>query len=265
MFKMLIAGNDNRSLKAADFLREAFPDSVIMNLNDIKLIEEAFHIYLLPIPLSSNNGRLNNTEVDISADLFLKAIPKEALIIGVGVNLENAADLNSRDDFAYMNAVPTAEGAIKLCIGAAGKTLDECNVLVTGAGRVSKILLHRLSAFTKNLTVAARKAGDIAFMRSCGYSAVTIDSLAENLGRFDIIFNTVPFKIFNGKTLIHAKKDSVFIELASNLSGFDTGFINVMPVTFINAPALPSKVAPITAGRILADTVINIINEKNIG
>ena len=108
-----------------------------------------------------------------------------------------------------------------------------------------------------------RKDGDKALIDSLGMKAIAIDTLAERLKRFDIIFNTVPQKIFNSKTLSAAKEGSVFIELASAQSGFDTEIINSLPINYINAPGLPGKIAPDTAGKIMAETVINIIKENN--
>lgn len=265
MFKILIAGNDKRSRKVAEILKKRFPASVVTMLNNGEQLKEIYDAYLMPIPLSLNKTHLNNSSFDISVEELLKKIPDKALIIAAGLKTANAVDITKRDDFSYMNAVPTAEGAIGLAIGANGKTLSDSNILITGFGRVAKLLVHRLFPFSKNITVAVRKAGDIALIEALGMTAVTIDSLAENIGRFDIIFNTVPFEIFNSKTLYGAKEGSVFIELASAQSGFDTQYISALAVTYINAPGLPGKVAPDTAGRIMTDTVINILKENDLG
>ncbi len=262
MLKIMIVGNDRRSKKVAHILKERIADAKITLLENTEQLSEGSNVYLLPIPLSTDGIYINNTSLCCRVDKFLGSIPKDALIISAGLSGEGIINMSDRDDFAYKNAVPTAEGAIKLAIGSNDKTLADSNILITGFGRVAKLLAHRLFSFSGNITVAVRKAGDMALIESLGMKAIAIDTLAGHLGRFDIIFNTVPQKIFNNITLSAAKEGSVFIELASAQSGFDTEILKSLPVAYINAPGLPGKVAPDTAGVIMAETVINILKEN---
>lgn len=262
MLRIMIAGNDKRSIKAAQILKEHPFNLEILYLQCKEQLKEKADVYLLPVPFYADGKTLNNSLFSCSAEEFLNTIPKEALILSVGFDSEGVINMAERDDFAYRNAVPTAEGAIALAINATKATLCDSNILITGFGRVAKLLAHRLSPFSENITVAVRKSSDRALIESLGLKALSIDTLAEKLGRFDIVFNTVPFNIFNSKTLSAAKNGSVFIELASGQSGFDTAFLQSLPIIYINAPGLPGKVAPDTAGRIMAETVINILKEN---
>ncbi|MBR2043318.1 MAG: hypothetical protein IJ946_03155 [Clostridia bacterium] len=263
MHKILILGSDKRSLTVYEILKEKHYDvSLLTNYEQLK---EGFTAYLLPIPATLDGVKLN-CDLNITVNEILTKAHNDSLIISAGFKKDGIIDITDNDDFAYQNAVPTAEGAISLAIGSNGSTLADSNILVTGFGRVSKVLLARLKAFSKNITVAVRKAGDLSLINALGFNALPVGMLAERLKDFDIIFNTIPYKLFNSETLYNAKEKAVFIELASNASGFDTDYIKALPVTFINAPGLPAKVAPTSAGKILAEAVITTLtNSKNIG
>lgn len=262
MLKILIMGNDKRSVKVAEILEKTLQNATTMLLQTENQLFKKTDVYLLPIPFSIDGNHINNSSVSIGTEEFFKNIPDNALVISAGYNREGVINMNSRDDFAYKNAVPTAEGAISLAITATESTLSDSHILITGFGRVSKLLAHRLFPFSKHITIAVRKNGDLAHIESLGLKALPIDKLAENLGQFDIIFNTVPSPIFNSKTLSAAKEGSVFIELASGQAGFDVPIIKSLPLIYINAPSLPSKTAPATSGKIMAETVINILKEN---
>ena len=264
MLKILNLGNDRRNLTASEVIKEKLSVCEITDFNAKKQLDLHFDLYLFPIPSCKDKIYLNSSAVNITLDELFLHIPNEAAVICAGKLRENCTDITSRDDFSYYNAVPTAEGAINLAISLTDKTLCDSRILITGFGRVSKLLAHRLFPFSKNITVAARKAGDLSLIESLGMTPITIDSLVENIGRFDIIFNTVPVRIFNQTILSAAKENSVFIELASNESGFDTKAIASLPLIYRNAPGLPVRIAPISAGKILADTVINILRENKL-
>ena len=54
------------------------------------------------------------------------------------------------------------------------------------------------------------------------------------------------------------------MELASREAGFDKEAIKKYNIRYINAPGLPGKCAPRTAGEIMAETIINLLNENNL-
>ena len=96
-------------------------------------------------------------------------VKSDALIFGgiVGDKYLPPKDLNfydyaKREDFAYLNAVPTAEGAIQLAMEELPVTLAGAHCLVTGYGRVARALSELLVAMRANVTVAVRKCADSA-------------------------------------------------------------------------------------------------------
>ena len=170
-------------------------------------------------------------------------------------------DYNVLDSYALLNAVPTAEGAIKLAIENTPFTLWGAKTLVIGYGRVGKILANRLNAMGCNVTVSARKPADFGLLSALGINHVHTNAVNEKLNNFDIVFNTVDVKVIEDEALKHSNCH-LFIDLSSK-GGFDLETAKNNNIKAINAPGLPGKIAPQTAGEILAKTVIDLINSFN--
>jgi dipicolinate synthase subunit A len=85
--------------------------------------------------------------------------------------------------------------------------------------------------------------------------------LPSRVGEFDIIFNTIPSLIFDKDMLKRTKKDALIIDLASRPGGVDFDAAAELGVRVIWALSLPGKVAPVTSGTIIKDTIMNVINE----
>ena len=60
------------------------------------------------------------------------------------------------------------------------------------------------------------------------------------------------------------RKDCLVIDLASKPGGVDFKAASELGVKVVWALGLPGKVAPISAGRIIADTVMNILSERGL-
>lgn len=170
-------------------------------------------------------------------------------------------DYSMREEFAVQNAVPTAEGAIMIAMELSEGTINGANCLITGNGRIGKVLSHMLHGLGANVTVSARRPADLAWIKLNGFKAVHTAQLAEHPGKFDLVFNTVPSLIFTRKILSKQSRDTLFIELASTPGGFDKESAAKLGLKIIPAPSLPGKVAPKTAGKIIKDTIYNIMEE----
>ena len=164
------------------------------------------------------------------------------------------------DSYALLNAVPTAEGAIKWAIEKTPFTLWDAKVLVIGYGRMGKILADRLKALGSKVTVSARKSADFALITAFNMETVSTNSLNGGILDYDIVFSTVDVNVLDKETL---KKSTCnfFLDLSS-LGGFDLEYTRSIGKMAETAPALPGRTAPETAGRILAQTVTEIITSK---
>lgn len=172
-------------------------------------------------------------------------------------------DYYERDEFAILNAVPTAEGAIEIAMKELPVTIDGSEALVIGNGRIGKILARLLSSLGAKVTVSARKASDYALIRTEGHNTACTERLCGLFSskRFDMIFNTVPHRVLGREELREIPPGTLIVDLASRPGGVDTGAAAEMDHNVIWALSLPGKVAPVTSGRIIGDTVLARLDE----
>ena len=165
-------------------------------------------------------------------------------------------DYYESEEFAIANAIPTAEGAIEIAMRELPITLNGSRSFVIGYGRIGKVLSRLLKALGSDVTVSARKSYDIAWINAGGCKAVNTGRLCEVLeNRFDVVFNTVPRKVLDRTALAKLPKGTLIIDLASKPGGVDTAEAERLSQKVIWALSLPGKVAPVTSGEIIADTV----------
>lgn len=224
---------------------------------------------LLPAPLAGEGGRLRGTELLLSR-LWLLFTPAQRLYAGSVRPQEAAAaaahgltlvDCFAREELSVRNAVPTAEGALETAMAHLPITLHGTACLVVGFGRIGKLLAHRLHGMGAQVTVSARKRSDLAWIDAFGYRAVRTDTLFGELGRFRVIFNTVPHRLFDAASLTQTTADCLLIELAS-VDGFDAAAAQALGRTLLYARGLPGKTAPETAACALRDTLYQIWREE---
>ncbi len=167
------------------------------------------------------------------------------------------------EEFEVLNAVPSAEGAIKIALENTDFTLFGSSCFILGFGRIGKILAKMLSGFGANITVCARKPEVLAMASCLGFNTQNIYNI-ENLNNADIIFNTVPSLILDAKNLLNVKKDAFIIDLASLPGGCDFESANNLGLKFVHALGLPGIIAPKTSSDIMANCICSLIEERRI-
>lgn len=166
-----------------------------------------------------------------------------------------------QEEMALLNAVPTAEAAIELALSQLPITLWESRCLLTGFGRCAKPLARLLTAFGTQLTVCTRSPKDLALARSFGLTALPLAQIDTLLPQQQLIFNTVPAPILGKEQLQLLSGDCLLIDLASGAGGIDHLAARSLGLRCLHSLALPAKTAPVTAGNILCDTVIQMITD----
>lgn len=228
---------------------------------------------VLPIPATCDGITVN---APFSGDCILLdevfgLVPENTLVLYGGgcLKLEKHAVLRDRDvinyaareDFQTANAVPTAEAALEIALRELPVTLSGLTVLVVGYGRIGKVLCRLLCAFGADVYASARKSEDLVWAKTAGCKAIQTARIAEVLPQCALIFNTVPRPVLNTEVLAHARKDSLIIDLASKPGGVDFASAENAGIQTLWALGLPGKNAPVSAGRILADTVLTVLDE----
>ena len=171
-------------------------------------------------------------------------------------------DYFAREELVVRNAVATAEGALAIAMSELGITVRGTTTLVIGYGRVARACVTVFSALGSVVIVCARSIGQRAEANNLGCQAIGFDRLAQFAGKCDIVINTVPAFVLTEPVLENITKDSVVIDLASKPGGTDFEAANRLNIRVVHALALPGKVAPITSGYLIAETIENIFNER---
>lgn len=252
-----------------------FSDTVAQAETVEKAITDS-DIIILPLPYKIGQDIVNSpfsySEIYVS-DVIKRIKSEQILFVGKAdeqiialAELYNIhlTDYMEREELAVLNAIPTAEGAIEIAMREMPITIHSSNCLVLGYGRIGKTLSKMLSGLCANVSVAARNYSDFAWIKLNGYEALDISDLSKVLGKFDIIFNTVPNKILDFKYLSKIRKDSLVIDLASRPGGVDFETAKELNIQVIWALSLPGKTSPSTAGDIIKDTVTNILEELGV-
>ena len=81
-------------------------------------------------------------------------------------------------------------------------------------------------------------------------------------GGFDVIFNTVPSMVLSRALLEEVKRGCVVIDVASEPGGVDFAAADELGVRVFWARALPGKVAPETAAKVIRDAIYHILEER---
>ena len=230
-------------------------------------------VVVLPLPVSHDQILLNApfSSEKIRLCELIKGLTSKQLVLGgkftpAILNLLSeqgvtVVDYFEREELNVANAIPTAEGAIEIALAELPITLHKSRCLVVGFGRIGKVLADRLKAFGAEVTVSARKCADFAWIEAYGYRSVHSTQLGEIKLDYDVIFNTVPYLLFDDMCLKKLSSDCLLIDLASKPGGIDFEAAQRAGVKAIWALSLPGKSAPITSGEIIKTTVTNIMRE----
>jgi len=232
-------------------------------------LEEAMNnadAIMLGIPYSRDGETLNGT-LKVSITYLVNHIKQNQIIYG-GVfdddfilKVQNrgakCVDFMKLEEFAILNTIPTVEGAIEIAIKNTDITLHDANVLVVGYGRIGKLLSKILKDMGANVTVSARKSEDFAWIRTYGYNKLEYKDLINNIEKYEIVFNTVPYMIFDDIELDKVNKDSLIIDLASKPGGINFDYANRLGLNCIWALGLPGKVACRSAAKYMIQIIKN--------
>ena len=229
---------------------------------------------VLPLPILNTQGTLNAPLSNASYDIepIIRSLPKTAVVCGGKPDADTLRLINecgldfvdyfAREELVALNALATAEGALSLILRNSPLTVWDSKVLIIGFGRIGKMLAERLRALGAHVTVSARKAGDMSYIRALGCEALDTRTLGEELRRFDTIVNTVPADVLGKARLPFVRRETLCLDLASRPGGIDFEAAKQLDLNVIWALGLPAETAPETAGRIISDTVLSIMREK---
>lgn len=242
---------------------------------DLKEVLTGAKVVILPISGADDGGLVKTSDpaVEIRIDPeFFSFVERGALLVtGMfpphlrrlaterGVRVCEYVD---HDAIAIPNAIPTAEGAIQLMMEKTPFTVDGAVCLVLGFGRVAQALASRLQALGAKVTVAARNPQQLTSAEELGYEPLPLSRLDQEIAKFAVVFNSIPALVLTAPLLAKMAPDTLIIDLASAPGGVDFEAARHYRITAILALGLPGKVAPLTAGRILATILPGLIEQE---
>lgn len=244
----------------------ATPQVVICD--DIVSAVEGTKAIVLPVPGVNEKGQIYATHgtlpLYLSEETLGRVPPGTPVFVGVARPVLRElvrrldlvlVELMDLDHVAILNSIPTAEGAIMMAMERLPITLHGSEAFVVGFGRTGVTLGRVLHALGARTTVVARSPAQRARALEMGLRAVSFAEFPEHIHRADVIFNTVPALVLTAELLRRSRPGLLIIDLASGPGGTDFAAAERLGITALLAPGLPGKVAPKTAGRLLAVTI----------
>lgn len=230
------------------------------------------HIVLLPMQGMQANGTVKTSYSEQVLSLTVPLAAKGLLVLsGVACrelkelarqNGWSLVEIAEDDELAYLNSIPTAEGAVRMAQEKAVKTIHGSRALVTGYGRCGSTLAYLLKAMGAHVLASARDASDLARAHTLGLTPLALGDLPRALPSMDFIFNTIPALVFPRDFLHLTRRDIVIVDIASAPGGVDYTAAEELGRTAMLAPGLPGKYTPETAGQLLGRVLPRIIVEN---
>lgn len=279
--EFLIAGGDLRQIYMEKYLKSLGyrVHSVFLTPSDgntkenlKKLIRKSEYI-ILPLPVSRDRQSINTSmsEKELTFSAFTDCVENGDIIFAgmiddkfrTALEMKGAGvhDYFEREDLAFANAVPTAEGVVSVIKDNVPFTIHSSRAAVTGYGKCSEAVSNLLKAMNCSVTVSVRSPAQYAKAKADGHRVCFLKDLNKHADKFDIIINTVPAPVIGRDVLNRVRRDALIIEVASAPFGVDFESAREMDIKVIKASSLPGKTAPATAGKIIADAIIQMIKE----
>lgn len=208
----------------------------------------------------------SNKELRLSDEL-LELLKNRIVFSGKSQSIKNISkeikiyDYLDREEFAVANALATAEGAVQVAMEEYEGLISNSRCLVTGYGRIGRILSSILNSLNAKVTVSTEKPDHFEYIIATGNKPIKTNKIT-GLNNYDIVFNTVPAPIIDKKVLENSSPNVLIIDLASLPGGVDFEAAKKLNISAIHALSLPGKCSPKAAGEIITKTILNMLKEE---
>lgn len=280
--RYLIVGGDDRLVELASIYERNGMNIKTYGMDNVKIknvenhasLDDALEnsdIVVCPIPFSKDvhkvNSKYSNVDIEIE-ELFKKLGTGKKLILGAINNYSKElakkygieyADYYNDEGYQILNTIPTAEGALSIIINETRETLFGSKVLVLGYGRIGRLLSEYLKDLRADVYVEARKDSDLNWINARGMKAVPLKELPLYLAKMDVIVNTVPAMMLDGRMLDLVKNDVFLLDLASTPGGIDFAYAAEKGIKTVHALGIPGKIACRSAAVYIYDTIQKIL------
>lgn len=232
---------------------------------------------VLPLPATADGVHLS---LPLAKELppikladLCAAIPRGVWIFGgklphgsVPSGRRLVCDYYEKEALQQKNAALTAEGTAAILMRELPRAVAGLPVLITGYGRVGSALADLLLRMGANVTVLARSAAARDAAAARGVRALPLAGGADITAaarECAVAVNTVPALLFDAAVLADLPRELLLIDLASAPGGVCADAAEKAGVRVIFALSLPGKYAPVTAGELIADTILSVLRGED--
>lgn len=223
-----------------------------------------------PVSNDGENLYLPMSNWSVGVNFLLNKVNKECTVLGgrcknlTQQQRERVIDYFEREDLTIANAYITAESAVGIAMQEMNESIRDTTVLVMGYGRIGKTLCHILKGMGAKVYASARKESDFAWIRAYGYSPVDTSKICDIVAECKLVFNTIPILVLGEQVLSCLQKDTLIIDLASKPGGVDFEAANKCGLKTLWALGLPGKKQPVSAGRVQATVIIDMLDDMGV-
>lgn len=261
----LIVGNDLKMKGCADCLNSSGYESELCTGELLSKLSNYKNV-ILPLP-TATDGIICGTDVNIN-DLSERLQKGQRVFYGNLNNNpfgENGYCYYTDDDFIKYNARLTAQGVLKLILDNIFTDITTIKICVLGYGRCGEAICSLLEKNKIDVTVFSRRRIPDRNSESFAQKWRSIYDINSVISSFDIIINTIPYNVISEEGIKSLNYKNMYIEVASKPFGFNISSIEYAHFKYIKANSLPGRFTPASAGKNIAETVINIIKEGEYG
>lgn len=271
MKSITFIGGDSRNYAVSKMFAEEYDVYTYGLGNNSKSLQECVEVsnyIVMPIPFSVDDENIYAPQYDkaIKIDSLIGNLVEKTIIGGrikeeyqkkMELNNNKVIDITKNKEFIQKNAIPTAEGVIKIIIENTDFTVDKSKIVVLGFGNVGKKISKLLYNLNADIFCYDIKKQEVANIETCGYNV--LKDFDKEISIMDVIVNTVPEQILNVEKLKLIDKNTLIIDVASAPGGVDYNYSKANGYNVIQALGLPGKIAPRTSAKYVKDIIENII------
>jgi dipicolinate synthase subunit A len=287
-FHMVIVGGDVRQIEVAKIIRDKGAKVSLVGFtklsdDSIEKIKCGFQeidysqvdAILVPVSGLDHEGKVEARYSDEEISLTEKHLENtpEHCVIYTGVKTpyltklmettgRKVVPMFARDDMAILNSIPTAEGTLKVAIEHTDFMIHGSKVMVLGYGRVGKTIARLFASVGAKVHVGARKEADLARIIEVGLTPFQLKDLGDEVKNMDICINTIPHMMLTPEVLDKMDHDTLIIDVASKPGGTDFEYAKEKGIKALLELGIPGKVAPKSAGAIIAKVLIDVLETK---
>lgn len=287
--KILFFGGDKRQLEIIKYLLDynheidllGYENIEINKCNKVQIENIEINKYdVLIFPVSGVNNDFSvvtdfsKEKIYINPNIFKNVKNNACIISGIKTkNLNKICELANKETIALMekenikekNSVPTVEGILADIINNTESTINSSRIFVLGYGHIGKLLskmLKNLGAIVTIGVLTNDEAKEIILKNMYPICTKDKKAMSVTLANSEIIINTVPSLIIDKEYLNLISKDTYLLDISSYPYGIDFEAAKNLNLRYKLYTGIPAKVAPKTAGDILAREIDSILRRK---